>query len=209
MKLVTNPISKKFLAFLPLLVSISILANFFTHHPNTSLDLLDQSLKRIGLIRLSSLPTDPVPPVNVSSITATPTPAETKKPTPTPSPISYYTGAELWQEVQQYRREHGIPEFKQDNVLCTITSIRVNQLLTLNALDDHNGFSPSIERFRENGQLTHNNVAENILSGYPTATEAIKGWDSSLGHQSLMLDGSYVYACVSANSGFAVLVAAY
>lgn len=134
-----------------------------------------------------------------------------KKTTPVKSTStpSYYTGVELWQKIQQYRLEHGVPEFKQDNTLCTIASIRVNQLLELNKLDDHDGFNPLVEKYRDSNQLTHHNVAENILSGYHTAAEAISGWDSSLGHRSLMQEGSYVYACAAANYGFAVLIAAY
>jgi len=125
------------------------------------------------------------------------------------APSSYYTGVELWQAVQKYRQDHGVPEFKQDNILCTIASIRVNQLIDLDRLDDHDGFSPLVDKYKESGQLTHHDVAENILSGFPTAQEAINGWDSSLGHQSLMQDGSFIYGCAAANYGFAVLIAAY
>lgn len=127
---------------------------------------------------------------------------------PTPPP-KYYTGVQLWAEIQKYRVEHGLPEFRQDNTLCTIASIRVNQLLDAGKLDDHNGFPPLVEKYRESGQLTHHNVAENILSGFATASEAVAGWDSSLGHRALMQDGSFVYGCASANYGFAVLIAAY
>lgn len=136
-------------------------------------------------------------------------PQKKSAPTQTVSTPSYYTGVQLWQEIQKYRLEHGVPQFKQDNTLCTIASIRVNQLLELGKLDDHQGFSPLVERFRDSNQLIHHNVAENILSGYLTATEAVAGWDSSLGHRSLMQDGSYVYACAAANYGFGVLIAAY
>lgn len=201
---------KTLLKLLPLLVSTSILASFFINYPYTTLNLLDHALNKIGLIRLSTLPENSSP--SVVFITPTPSPAQfllKQKLGVAPTEINYYTGVEFWQKIQTYRRQHGVPEFKQDNVLCTIASIRVNQLLTLNDLDNHDGFSPLIDKFRENGQLTHHNVAENILSGYPTAKEAIDGWDSSLGHQALMQDGSYVYACTATNYGFTVLIAAY
>ncbi len=126
-----------------------------------------------------------------------------------PKTLNYYTGVELWTEIQKYRVEHGVPQFRQDNTLCTIASIRVNQLLELGKLDNHDGFTPLVKRFREEGKLTHTNIAENILSGYPTAKEAVSAWDSSLGHQALMRDGSYVFACAAANQGFAVLIAAF
>lgn len=122
---------------------------------------------------------------------------------------SYYTGVELWAEIQKYRREKGVPELRQDNTLCTLTSIRVNQLLKLGDLDDHRGFQPLVDEYRKDGRLNFSNLGENILMGYPTPKEAVAGWDGSLGHQSLMKDGSYVWGCASANSGFAVLIAAY
>lgn len=156
-----------------------------------------------------------------------PTLTETEKPTPTetakpnsntqnqnikikqPTPIPYYTGVELWEQIQKYRREHGVPELRQDNTLCTIASTRVNQLLDLRNLDNHDGFPPLVQKYRDSGQLEHLNVAENILSGYKTAAEAVAGWDSSLGHRALMQDGSFVWGCAAANYGFAVLIAAY
>lgn len=157
--------------------------------------------------------------INITSLT----PTENITPSPTdspinqnsqtqikqPTPISYYTGVELWEQVQKYRREHGVPEFRQDTTLCTIASIRVNQLLELRNLDNHDGFPPLVQKYQDSGQLTHLNVAENILSGYKTATEAVAGWDSSLGHRALMQDGSFVWGCAAANYGFAVLIAAY
>jgi uncharacterized protein YkwD len=152
-------------------------------------------------------------PPPTENITATPTDFLSKQnsytQTKQPTPIPYYTGVELWEQVQKYRREHGVPELRQDTTLCTIASIRVNQLLDLRNLDNHDGFPPLIQKYQDSGQLEHLNVAENILSGYKTATEAVSGWDSSLGHRALMQDGSFVWGCAAANYGFAVLIAAY
>lgn len=122
---------------------------------------------------------------------------------------TYYTGVELWDQIQKYRKSKGVPEFRQDNTLCTLTSIRVNQLINLGKLDDHRGFEPLVDEYRSSGKIEFGNLGENILMGYPTAAEAVKAWDSSLGHKALMIDGSYVWACASANHGFAVLIAAY
>jgi uncharacterized protein YkwD len=122
---------------------------------------------------------------------------------------TYYTGVDLWNEIQKYRKSKGVPEFRQDNTLCTLTSIRVNQLINLGKLDDHKGFEPLVNEYRSQGKIQFGNLGENILMGYPTAIEAVKAWDGSLGHKALMIDGSYVWACASANHGFAVLIAAY
>ena len=169
----------------------------------TSDELIKKSYQQFGLFQ--QIQADEVLVVAILA-----SPSEKPKVTAAPSRVvPSYTGAELWQEIQKYRREHGVPEFKQDNTLCTISSIRVNQLLELDKLDNHAGFEPLIDQFRDSNQLTYGNLAENILQGYPTATAAISGWDQSLGHQALLKSGAYVWACASANSGFAVLVAAY
>jgi uncharacterized protein YkwD len=136
-------------------------------------------------------------------------PASRSRTAPQPTRPAYYTGVELWEQIQRYRVEHGVGEFIQDNVLCTIASIRVNQLIELGRLDNHEGFEPLVTEYQESGRLPHGNVAENILWGYLTPQEAVAGWDGSLGHQALMRDGSYVWGCAAANAGYAVLVAAY
>lgn len=133
--------------------------------------------------------------------------ASAAAPSSTPAPA--YTGVELWDKIQQYRREHGVPEFKQDNTLCTLTSIRLNQLIQLGRLDNHDGFEPLVNQFRDQNKVSFGNLAENILQGYPNPDEALKAWDSSLGHQALLKSGAYVWACASANHGYAVLIAAY
>lgn len=143
-------------------------------------------------------------------VTAKPLIKQTTSTTPSsPSNNSYYSGTQLWSEVQKYRREHGVPEFKQDNLLCTISSIRLNQLLELGRLDNHDGFEPLVDRFRSDGSLTHTNIGENLLAGYSTPQEAVSAWDNSPGHQALLKDGAYVFACTSANHGYAVLIAAF
>lgn len=169
--------------------------------------LLDQSFQHIGVSQLEL--TSPKRLISVIVLASPQNKTFNQNPSPiTPTP-DYYTGVELWQEIQKYRREHGVPEFKQDNTLCTIASIRVNQLIELGKLDDHQGFNPLIQEYKQQGRIRFNQVAENILYGYPTAQAAIQAWDSSLGHQALMQDGSYVWACAAANHGFAVLIAAF
>lgn len=154
--------------------------------------------------------TIPVPdsPGTLATVVIIAQPAKSLPSVPRQNP-TFYTGVQLWEEIQKYRREHGVPEFQQSNVLCTIASIRVNQLIELGTLDDHRGFEPLVNEYRDKGQLTFTNVAENILSGYETPQTAVAAWDGSLGHRSLMRDGSYVWGCAAANHGFGVLVAAF
>lgn len=168
-------------------------------------EILNPSYTEIGT---ASVPV-PDSPTSIALVVVIAQPAKSVSQTAPRSQPTYYTGVQLWEEIQKYRVEHGVNPFRQDNVLCTIASIRVNQLLTLGTLDNHAGFEPLVTEYREKGQLTHSNVAENILSGYPTAAEAVAAWDSSLGHRALMRDGSYVWGCAAANYGFAALIAAF
>lgn len=173
-----------------------------------SQEILAPNFKHIGTSQLKLPSPQRYLAVAVLASPLQPTSTQSTQPTP-PSTPSYYTGVQLWQKIQQYRRQHGVPEFKQDNSLCTIASIRINQLIQLEKLDDHQGFEPLVQEYQEKNKISFNQVAENILSGYPTPQQAIQAWDGSLGHQALMQDGSYVWACAAANHGYAVLVAAY
>lgn len=174
-------------------------------------DLLATNYTQIGVAQVENNGVNPKQLVTVLVLAQpqTSTPQTNLPVTSQASSRPNYTGVQLWAEIQKYRKDHGVPEFRQDNVLCTLASIRVTHLVELGKLDDHQGFSPLVDQYRKNGQLTYGNLAENILMGYPTPQTAVAGWDGSLGHQALMKDGSYVWGCAAANSGFAVLIAAY
>ncbi len=146
---------------------------------------------------------------NLPAPTLAKTAATTK---PTSKPVAYYSGEDLLQAVNKYRREHGVPELQLHSGLCQLSSRRLGELINLGKLDNHAGFE---KYFNENKisemagpQLT--NVAENLASGYATAWEAVMGWDSSPPHRTFLLaDGSYKYGCASANYNFAVLIAGF
>lgn len=123
-----------------------------------------------------------------------------------PAAYPTYTGAELWEAVQLYRRAHDLPEFQQANELCTVASIRLNELLELGKLDNHDGFRPRADQFF----IDHpgwNHINENLAQGYQTAVATVEwGWDQSLGHRALIQSRDHPYACTAANRGFAVLI---
>lgn len=117
-----------------------------------------------------------------------------------------FTGQDLWQAVQNYRKAHSLPTFEQSNELCTVASIRVNELLQLGRLDNHDGFQKRADEFFERNK-GWTSINENIASGYDTAVQTVEwGWDQSLGHQALIQSREYPKACAAANSGFSVLV---
>lgn len=70
-----------------------------------------------------------------------PTPIIVKTSAPVAKPkIPNWTGPQLWEEVNKSRVEHGVNPLKQKDELCTIASIRLNELLELGKLDGHEGF---------------------------------------------------------------------
>ncbi len=144
-------------------------------------------------------------------VIASPQKISTKKPTTkgatTDSP-TYNASSPLWTQVQEYRTQHGVAQFTQDNTLCEMATIRLNQLIQLGRLD-HEGFQPLVNQFRESNSLKYNHVGENLLSGYNTPTEQLAAWDGSPTHQALLRDGAYTFACIATSHGFAVLIVAF
>lgn len=123
-----------------------------------------------------------------------------------PATTPTFTGQDLWQAVQNYRRAHRLPEFVQANELCTVASIRLNELLELGKLDNHDGFGPRAEEFFER-HPDWDSINENLAAGYETAVQTVEwGWDQSLGHQALIKSLDYPKACAAAQRGFAVLI---
>ena len=75
----------------------------------------------------------------------TPTPTIPPQPStpknPTAPTLPTWGGPELWNAVNKKRQEYGVNSLSQRDELCTIASIRLNQLLELGKLDGHEGFS--------------------------------------------------------------------
>lgn len=140
--------------------------------------------------------------------------AETPQPITTPAPVVQtfsWGGPDLWEAVNAARVQHGVGPLTQRDELCTIASIRLNELLELGKLDGHEGFSNMPERrsdlkwiFEKYGQ-----VAEFLVSGATTAQEAVDLWLNTLGHKKLITGGEYSYGCIYGQGGFGVAIAAF
>jgi uncharacterized protein YkwD len=165
------------------------------------LQILQQQLSnaREYINQLDSVPAV-VPPTNP--------PVKSQVPVNKPN----FTGEQLMQAVNKYRREHGVPELQLHSGLCQLSSRRLGELIDLGQLDNHAGF----ENYFDNNEIEDlsgpslTNVAENLASGYPSAWDTVMGWDSSPPHRTFLLaDGSYKYGCGSANLGFAVLIGGF
>lgn len=118
-------------------------------------------------------------------------------------------GVELWEAINKRRVEMGVNPLKKADELCTIASIRLNQLLELGKLDGHSGFVPVLNRDDLKWISEKYNISEFLIQGYPTPTEAVKAWENTLGHRTLLAGGEYVWGCVYSQNTFGVAIAAY
>lgn len=119
-----------------------------------------------------------------------------------------YTGPELWEAVNKARVAHGVNALSQRDILCTIAAIRLSQIREQGKLDNHTGFDGVYEKYKDDPEMP-NNVAEFLISGYPTAEQAVEGWLDTLGHKKLITGGEYVWGCIYAQDGFGVAITGF
>lgn len=147
----------------------------------------------------------------VGTPVATPTPRIVFRETePNEAPSVNWSGPELWEAVNARRRELGVSTLGNQGELCTIASIRLNELLELGKLDGHEGFSSLPERREDLKWIFEKyNISEFLVSGASSAQEAVNLWENTLGHKILLTGGEYVWGCTYAQNGFGVAIAAY
>lgn len=145
---------------------------------------------------------------------STPTP-----PAPTPKIVyveqksatqSTWGGPQLWDAVNAARVQHGVNPLKVADNLCTISSIRLNELLQLGTLDGHVGFS-ALEQRSDIKPIfdSYSTVSEFLVSGASSPQNAVDLWYNTLGHKELITGGQYVWGCIYAQNGFGVAITAF
>ena len=133
----------------------------------------------------------------------------------TPAPVQAKTtpkwgGPDLWNAVNNKRLEYGVNALSSKGEICTIASIRLNQLLDLGGLDGHEGFSKlPDERPDLKWIFDEYNLSEFLVSGATSPADAVSLWENTLGHKKLLTGGEYVWGCIYAQNGFGVAIAAY
>lgn len=143
--------------------------------------------------------------------------SSTSKPAATSAPTHYsvpanptWGGPQLWDAVNKRRVELGVNPLSVRDELCTIASIRLNELLDLGKLDGHAGFSNMpTDRPDLKWIFDKYNLSEFLVSGASTPQEAVSLWENTLGHKELLSGGQYVWGCIYAQNGFGVAIAAY
>ncbi len=129
--------------------------------------------------------------------------------TPKPAAKAAWGGPQLWEAVNKRRVELGVNPMQVKDEVCTIASIRLNELLALGQLDGHAGFSKLAERTDIKPTFEKYNLSEFLVSGASSPQEAVSLWENTLGHKELLNGGQYVWGCVYAQNGFGVAIAAY
>lgn len=152
-----------------------------------------------------------ITPTETPTPTLTPTPSFKPKPTATPIKLASWGGPELWEAVNKRRQDFGVNPLASRSELCTIASIRLNELLALGKLDNHEGFSNMAERRPDLKWIfdKYSNVAEFLAMGGRTAQETVSLWENTLGHRKLLDGGEYVWGCIYAQNTFAVAITAF
>jgi len=120
-------------------------------------------------------------------------------------------GPDLWLAVNKRRVELGVNPLRTGEELCTIASIRLNELLELGKLDGHEGFSNMSQRRPDLKWIfdKYSVVAEFLAAGASTADETVSLWGNTLGHSKLLTGGEFVWGCIYAQNSFAVAITAY
>lgn len=175
--------------------------NTWEAKPITSETLYHPDFKEVGLAIINDLDR-----VSIYVILATPAKPIVVKPSPT---ISKWGGPDLWEAVNKRRVERGVGQLSRKDEMCTIASIRLNQLLELNKLDGHAGFSPVLKRDDLKWISEKYNLSEYLAQGYDTPLDTVNAWEGTLGHKSLLQGGEYVWGCVYAQNTFAVAIVGY
>jgi uncharacterized protein YkwD len=120
-------------------------------------------------------------------------------------------GPDLWTEVNVKRQQYGVNPLNQADELCTIASIRLNELLSLGKLDGHEGFGKLSEEREDLKWIfeKYSAISEFLAAGASSAQGTVDLWDNTLSHKKLLTGGEYVWGCIYAQNSFAVAIAAY
>jgi hypothetical protein len=120
-------------------------------------------------------------------------------------------GPQVWEAVNSRRSQLGVNPLDLRTDLCTIASIRLNDLLDLGSLDGHEGFSNFKERRPDLAYIFENysSVAEFLAAGTSTPEETVSMWENTLGHSQLLKGGEYVWGCIYSQNSFSVAITAF
>ncbi len=108
-------------------------------------------------------------------------------------------GQHIWDAVNVYRKENGVSELQQNELLCNNLVARWKQF---NEENNHDGFEPWLKEYVYPFDTSHKlkSVAEDYVGGIKTAAGAIVKWKESPGHNLSLLDPKYNIGCAYAGT---------
>lgn len=194
----------KYLAFTSILLIVSVLS-FATGFGYKNQDIIksygDRILKFLNdsktpqVIITRSSPIINVKPQTVAS-----------HPVPSKQTVQNWTGPQFWDEISNKRREVGLSPIPPNETLCTLAAIRLADIRRLGRLDDHDGFKPLIDKYKDDLEKADLlNIFEFLTSGAPTAKDAVEGLYNTMGHKALFTE-IYKAGCAYAADTFGVVI---
>lgn len=126
---------------------------------------------------------------------------------PSPPTDTTFTGQELFDAVNEYRKQNGIEELKLDPNLCGNLAQRYFDIKK--GLDEgiaHKNFEEWVKKYIE--PLGGYYVGEDFAWGN-TPQEVIKAWEGSPGHRLSILDSKNTLGCSYAAEGYGIIVLGY
>lgn len=155
------------------------------------------------IISLLKNPKSPIIQINTPTTIKVPPP---KTPQPSRPKVESWTGPQFWQEIADKRQEQGLSPIPVNELLCTLSAIRLADIRRLGHLDDHEGFKPLVNKYQEDlAKADLTNLYEFLTSGAPTANAAVEGLFDTLGHKALFTD-IYKAGCAYAGDTFGVVI---
>ncbi|HJX45981.1 MAG TPA: CAP domain-containing protein [Patescibacteria group bacterium] len=183
--------------------------------------LISESVYYLGFLKGYNESQEKTDEYFASSLVITPIPSIVPSSTPKPQQITpqkttyglnvSWGGPDLWQVVNKKRQEYGVNPLSIREELCTIASIRLNELLELGKLDGHEGFTNMTQRRSDLKWIfdKYGALAEFLAVGGKTPQETVSLWENTMGHRQLLSGGEYVWGCIYSQNTFAVAIAAY
>ena len=190
------------IALILILLIISI-SSFTSGYLYKNQDLI----KNYGNSILKTLSDTKTPQVVINSPTITVKPQTVAShPVPSKQTVQNWTGPQFWDEISNKRREVGLSPIPPNGTLCTLAAIRLADIRRLGRLDDHDGFKPLVDKYKDDLEKADLlNLFEFLTSGAPTAKAAVEGLYNTMGHKALFTE-IYKGGCVYAADTFGVVI---
>jgi len=152
--------------------------------------LINKEIEKNGIIYLGDRPVIP---------TAIPTPA-------------FFTGMDLWQEVNKYRESKGVKPFNLNEELCNGIVDRWEYIYNNGHKDEnllHAGLNEFARKQISSGKWKHIGAGGELVAGIDlTASDTVNGWAGSPSHYQQLTSTTKTEGCAYSFHGISLLLVA-